>query len=408
MKRIFLNIEIAWHSLSNFKLRTFLALCGVTLGTFSLVLVANLTGSIERKSKIEVDKLGKNLLIVRCGVVLKFGERTRTLSEATTLTKEDAQAILAGSAFVEDVAPATLKQLPVRYKETTLKSVFIMGGTPNIYIMRNYKLAKGVFYNDKDNRAFADVAVIGYKVADKLFKNQDPIGKYIKLSDIYCQVIGVLEELGSDISGADQDNQVIIPISTYMRKIENKDFINIIYVRGVSDEVFDKAKNDIEEILRRRHKIHPGDQDDFTVIDMKDVMAIRAQVTKIITVLGRLSASISFLIGGLGILSIMILIVSERKMEIGIRRAVGSRKKDIIFQFLTESSLISLTGGVFGIIVGFVFCSLIFHFSKLPYYISLFSLISSMASSFAVGVIAGIYPARKAIQIQPIDVMRSR
>jgi len=408
MNRTFLNIEIAWHSLSNFKLRTFLAICGVILGTFSLVIVANLTASLEKKTKIETDRLGKNLLIVRSGVVLKFGERTRTLSEATTLKEQDAQAILDGSVFVDDVAPATLKQLPVRYGLVTLKSVFVMGSAPNIFDLRNYKLKKGAFFTRNDLLGFANVAVIGYKVENKLFKDQDPIGKYILVAGVYFQVIGVLEELGSDISGADQDNQIIIPISTYLRKIVNKDYINIIYARATSDEVMDNARIDMEHILRMRHKIPSGEKDDFTVIDMKDVMSIRAQAMNIITILGRISASISFFIGGLGILSIMILIISERKMEIGLRRAVGSRKKDIIFQFLTESSLISLTGGLIGIFAGFIFCVLIFYFTGLPYSISYLSFLLSMLSSFTVGVIAGLYPARKATQIQPIDVMRSQ
>ncbi|MCL5062628.1 MAG: FtsX-like permease family protein, partial [Nitrospirae bacterium] len=207
--------------------------------------------------------------------------------------------------------------------------------------------------------------------------------------------------------GIDQDNQIFIPLNTYLRRFVNKDFINSIYIQVIDDKSIPNAKTEIEEILRKRHKIGGDKKEDFTVIDLKDVMALKTQATSMITVLGRISAVVSFLIGGLGILSIMILIVNERRVEIGIRRAVGSRKRDIILQFLMESSFISFSGGMVGVVIGFITSAVIFKISKLPFTISLIGIMLSFAASVTVGILAGIYPSKKATMIQPVDIIRS-
>jgi len=261
---------------------------------------------------------------------------------------------------------------------------------------------EGTFVSEEDNRELNRVAVIGKNVAEKLFGNETPLGKNILIYRVQCQVIGVMEEKGVDISGIDQDNQVFIPLNTYLRRFVNKDFINSIYVQAN-----DEKSIEIESILRKRHKIKPGSKDDFTVIDLKDVTELKTQAMDTITVLGRVSSVVSFLIGGIGILSIMILIVNERKVEIGIRRAVGSRKRDIILQFLTESSLISLSGGVAGIVIGFGASLIILRLSELPQVTSLTGLLLSFIVSVAVGILAGIYPSKKATTIQPVDIIRS-
>jgi putative ABC transport system permease protein len=222
-----------------------------------------------------------------------------------------------------------------------------------------------------------------------------------------CQVIGIMEEKGSDVSGADQDSQIFIPLQMFLKSMVNKTNVNNIYVQVTREELIPTAKADIENLLRKRHKIRPGENDDFGVIDMKDVLALKTQAMDLITVLGRIAAAASFVIGGLGILSIMILIVNERKVEIGIRRAVGSRKRDITLQFLMESSFISLTGGMVGVVAGSLLTVLLFQILKYPFTLSMIGLILSFAASVAVGVMAGIYPAKKATLIEPVDIIRS-
>ncbi|HWR90594.1 MAG TPA: ABC transporter permease, partial [Dissulfurispiraceae bacterium] len=388
-------------------MRTALAVLGVFLGTFSLVVVSNVSESLSVKTKQEIANLGENLLIVRSGIVRRFGSGTRLLSEATTLTIADAQAIMEGTGLLQDVSPSGNKPFPVRYGSVVLRAVLVTGVTPNYSHIRNFHVQEGSFITDRDNENVAKVAVIGRRVAEKLFGDENPIGRHILIFRVPCQVVGIMEEKGVDVSGVDQDNQIFIPLNTYLRRFVNKDFISGIAVQVVDEQSIPAAKRAIEDILRKRHKIRSDQKDDFTVIDLKDVMVLKTQATETITVLGKIAAAVSFLIGGLGILSIMILIVNERRVEIGIRRAVGSRKRDIITQFLLESSFISLCGGIVGVIVSFITTVLVFVISDLPMTISPMGLFLSFLSSVTVGILAGIYPSKKATMIQPVNIIRS-
>lgn len=407
MRRIFLNLKIAWRSLCKFRIRTFLALLGVFLGTFSLIVVSNLSMSLSKKTEMEIESFGKNLLIIRSGVVRRVATGTVLLSEATNLTISDAMAIAQGTSLINDISPSAHRTFPVRYGDANLRSVLVTGVMPNYTEIRNFRVKEGIFITNDDYENNAKVAVIGSRVAEKLFEKEEPIGKHILIFRVPCRIIGVMEEKGVDISGVDQDNQIFIPLSTYLRSFVNKDFINTIYVQVVDGDSLKMAKTDIEEILRTRHKITGGKKDDFTVIDLKDVTALKAQAMSMIKILGRISAIVSFFIGGLGIISIMILIVNERRLEIGIRRAVGGRKRDIISQFLLEASFISLSGGVVGIFIGIIVSIIISKISALPLMISLAGLALSFIASVTVGIIAGIYPSKKAIMIQPVDIIRS-
>jgi putative ABC transport system permease protein len=407
MRRIVLNLSIALRSLYSFKLRTSLAVLGVFLGTFSLILVSNLADSLARRGQIELEKLGKDLLVVRSGMVLRFGPQTRLFTEAANLTLGDAAAIAAGAPLVAAVSPASFKNFPIRYGSVVLSAVLVTGASPNYPEVRNFQPKEGTFVTEEDNQQLARVAVIGNKVAEKLFGSENPIGKYLLVWRVPCQVIGVMEEKGVDVSNVDQDNQIFIPINTFLRRFVNKDFINNIFIQTADSEALTPAKKEVEAILRLRHKIKPPQKDDFTVIDLKDIMALKSQATAMITTLGRISAVVSFLIGAIGILSIMILIVNERRVEIGIRRAVGSRKRDIILQFLLESSFISFMGGLAGVFLGLIVSMLVFSLSELPFTISLGGLGVAFAASVTVGILAGIYPSQKAITIQPVDVIRS-
>ncbi|MCE5311944.1 MAG: ABC transporter permease [Nitrospiraceae bacterium] len=406
MNRIFINLKIALGSLANYKLRTALAVLGVFLGTLSLIVVSNLSTALAKKTAAEIESLGKNLLIVRSGIVRRFGPSISLLSEATNLKLADAEAIKNGSVSVSDVSPSSNKSFPVRYGNTTLINVLIIGVVPNYSEIRNFNAAEGSFVTDEDNQELKNIAIIGAGVAKKLFPDQNPIGKYLMIYRAPFQIAGIMEEKGVDLSGVDQDNVIFVPLNTYMNKLVNKDFISSINVRAASSEAIQSAKSDIESIMRKRHKIRQGMQDDFAVIDLKDVTQLKSQAMSMITILGRIAASVSFLIGGLGILSIMILIVSERRVEIGIRRAIGSRKRDIILQFLTESSFIAIAGGAAGLVIGLPLSGIILKLSNLPFSISLPGILLAVTASVGVGIIAGIYPSKKATLIQPVDIMR--
>jgi putative ABC transport system permease protein len=216
-----------------------------------------------------------------------------------------------------------------------------------------------------------------------------------------------MEPKGADVSGFDQDNQIFVPLSTFLKRFVNKTYVSTVYVKVVREEALGRAKRSIEELLRARHGIQAGERDDFTVVDLRDVMSLKSQAMDMIALLGRIAAAVSFAIGGLGILSIMILMVNERRLEIGLRRAVGSRRRDIVTQFLLESSVIALAGGILGAIFGLGASLAVFHLLGYPLVASWPGFGLGFTASVAVGILAGIYPSRRALAIQPVDVMRT-
>lgn len=407
VRRVLLNLKIARRSLANFKLRTVLAVLGVFLGTFSLVTVSGLSRSMALKTKQEAAALGENLLIVQSGTVRTFGMRTRLISQATTLTTDDAEAIRSATRFVEDVVPSSGKTFVVRVGSMVLKDVMVTGTTPNFPRIRNFHPRLGRFVSGEDENNTAKVVVLGHKVASKLFPGENPVGRTVLIRRVPCTVVGVMEEKGSDVSGFDQDNQIFMPLNTFLHRFVNKTYIATIYVRVVREELLSASKGEIEELLRVRHKISLEKRDDFTVVDMRDVLQLKSQAMAMITLLGRIAAVVSFAIGGMGILSIMILIVNERRLEIGLRRAVGARRRDIATQFLTESSVIALLGGFSGSVIGLVASLTLFRLLHYPTATSWLSLLGSFVASVLVGIGAGIYPSQKALAIQPVAVMRS-
>ncbi len=408
MKRTLLNLKIALGSLGNFKLRTALAVLGVFFGTFSLVVVGNLSDSLALKTEQEIANLGNNLIIVVSGQIHRYGPNTPLISRATNLTLGDAEAIAGSLPAAARVSPSGFKAFPVRRGNTVLKAIAVNGVTPDFGEVRNFEIAAGSPITEEDDRLQRKVALIGRTTAEKLFGEENPVGKTILIWRVPCQIIGVMAEKGADIAGNDQDNQLFIPLKTFLRNFVNQENVNIIYVQAASVEAIGPLRRDIEALLRVRHGIRKDMKDDFSVIDLKEVTALKSQAMDLISVLGRIAAAASFLIGALGILSIMILIVNERRVEIGIRRAVGSRKRDIILQFLMESSFISVSGGAIGMAAGLLMSLAIARVLSYPASISVRGLLTAFAASVASGILAGIYPSLKATTIHPVDIIRSK
>ena len=407
MKRILLNLKIALGSLGNFKLRTALATLGVFFGTFSLVVVGNLSDSLAVKTEQEIANLGNNPIIVVSGQIRRYGPNTPLISRATTLTRGDAEAIANTLPAASRVSPSGFKAFPVRRGNTVLKAIAVNGVTPDFGEVRNFEIAAGSPITEEDDRLQRKVALIGRTTAEKLFGEENPVGKTILIWRVPCQIIGVMAEKGADVAGNDQDNQLFVPLKTFLRNFVNQENVNIIYVQAVSAEAIDPLRKEIEALLRVRHGIRKEMKDDFTVVDLKEVTALKSQAMGLISVLGRIAAAASFLIGALGILSIMILIVNERRVEIGIRRAVGSRKRDIILQFLMESSFISVSGGIIGMAAGFLMSLAIAKVLGYPVSVSVPGLLLAFAASALSGIVAGIYPSFKATQIHPVDIICS-
>jgi putative ABC transport system permease protein len=408
MKRIVLNLKISLRSLANFKLRTALAVLGVFFGTFSLIVVSNLADSLALKTEQEIDNLGTNLIVVVSGQIRRHGPNVPLAGRAMTLTPGDAEAIAQSLPAAAQVSPSGFKAFPVRRGNTVLKAIAVNGVTANFSDVRNFPVETGSPITDEDDRLQRKVALIGRTTAEKLFGSENPIGKTILVWRVPCQVIGVMVEKGVDVVGNDQDNQVFVPLTTFLRNLTNRENVNIIYVQAVSSEAIIPLRGEIEALLRVRHGIRKDEKDDFTVVDLKEFTALKSRAMDLITVLGRIAAGASFLIGALGILSIMTLIVNERRVEIGIRRAVGSRKRDIILQFLMESSFISLSGGVIGMAAGFVMSLAIAQVLRYPASVSVPGLLTAFAASALSGILAGIYPSLKATAIHPVDIIRSK
>jgi len=403
--KLFLIFAVIIRIFREYRLRSALSILGVAFGTFALITMISISNSMKEKSRLEVEKFGKNLVVVKSGKVRVFRRRERSITTAKTLKLSDAYFIKQQVDHVVRVLPSFHIAYPIRKGGTTVFST-IIGVGREYPQLRNINVEKGRFYSKDEEETGQKVIVLGYKVAKDLFKNEDPIGKTILIFRVPCKVIGVMEEKGVDISGEDQDSLIYTPLKTAMRRLANVDYINTIYVQVDRKENIPYVKRKIKQLLRKRHHIKKGEKDDFTVLSPDDYLRMEKEAIHIFSVLGGVSATISFLIGGIGILSIMILIVNERIEEIGIRRAVGAKRSDILLQFILESSFISIAGGIFGVLMGVLLSGLVFFLFDLPKTLTFHWVILSFLLSVITGVLAGIYPAYKASNIKPVDALR--
>ena len=392
--------------MKEYKLRSVLSILGIAFGTFALIVMISISLSMKEKSRLEAEKLGKNVIVIKAGLVRVFRKRQRTISSATTLKIRDAELIKQQISHVLKSIPAFTITYPVRNKGTTIRTT-IIGTTVDYPEVRSIHVKEGRFFTKKEEKSAEKVVVLGAKIPEKLFKGENPIGKFLLVFRVPVQVIGVMEEKGVDISGTDQDLLIYTPLKTAMRRLANVDYINTIFIQVDKKENIPFVKKQIRFLLRKLHKLRPEDKDDFTVLTPDDLMRMQTQAIRIFTILGIVSALISFLIGGIGILSIMILIVNERITEIGIRRAVGAKKSDILVQFILEAGFISIVGGIVGFILGIALISVIYSLANLPKVYPYDYILVSIVVSIVTGFLAGVYPAFKASNIKPIEALRN-
>ncbi|NPA53740.1 MAG: FtsX-like permease family protein [Aquificae bacterium] len=406
MKRVIKeNLKVIFRIMKEHKIRSILSILGVAFGTFALIVMVSISFSMKEKSRLEAEKLGKNIIIVKSGLVRVFRKRQRTISSATTLKIRDAILIKQQIPYVKKVLPSFTITYPVRRKGTTIKTT-IIGTTTDYPEVRSINVKEGRFFTQEEAKKAEKVAVLGAKVPEKLFKGENPIGKFILVFRVPVKVIGVMEEKGTDISGTDQDLLIYTPLKTAMRRLANVDYINTIFIQVDKKEHIPLVKREIRNLLRKLHKLKSTDKDDFTVLTPDDLLRMQSQAIRIFTILGLVSAAVSFAIGGIGILSVMILIVNERITEIGIRRAVGAKKRDILFQFMFESGFVSIVGGFVGLFLGLGLLTLIYHISDLPKVYPENFFLFALFVSITTGFLAGVYPAFKASSIKPIEALR--
>lgn len=402
--KILLYLKIVHGVFKSFKVRTALAVFGVLLGAFSLVLVNNISKSLKIKVELEVSKFGENTVTVAAGRVMRHG-KGGFFEKAKTMKLRDVEMVGNKVVGVKDVSPYVKRGGVVRY-EMNNAATSILGVRSNYFELKKLAIKDGRFLNQNDEISMDKVCVIGSEVKNKLFGKDDPLGKTILIYRAPFKVVGVLDEKGSDLNGTNMDDMVYIPITTFMRRAANLNYIDGFEVVITDWDLFESIKADIVEILRNNHRLYGDAKDDFTVINPVDAMKIQNETVSIVTFLGTITAGIAYLIGGLGIFSIMILSVSLRKTEVGIRRAVGARKRDIFRQFLLESGIIGVAGSLIGIILGIVVSVVAFKVADLPMVISIYGLFFSGLMSFLVGIFSGIYPSYNASKTDPINALK--
>jgi len=401
-----LGLRTALRALSAHKMRTGLTLLGIIVGVAAVVAMVAIGQGTRAEVLRKVESLGTNLLVVSAGQLkLVAGRQQQAGAVAITLTEKDARAIADEIPSVAAVAPAQSKKLQAKAEDLTTTTT-VVGTTPDFQAVRNFRPASGEFFDEEQVRNSARVAVLGQTVVVNLFPGRDPIGETIRLNNVPFTVIGVMEAKGLDISGKDQDDQVLIPLRTALRRLFNLTYLSIIYVSARDSQSMGPAATAVADVLRERHRLRPDAADDFTIQNQAAMLETQAAVSSTFTLLLGSIGGISLLVGGIGILAIMLIAVRERTREIGIRRAVGARRKDILLQFLVETMLLSVLGGAGGVSLGIVAAKVVSLATSWPMLIPWVVALAAVAFSMLLGLAFGVYPARKAAALDPIIALR--
>ncbi len=399
--------KMATISLKINKMRSMLTSLGIIIGVSAVIIMLAVGSGASKKIAKDMESMGSNLLMVRSasansgGVRMGFGTKP-------TLTLKDAEAIEKNARGILAVAPYSSESKQLTYGNQNWSTT--IGGTTASYLfIRNYEVMSGRNFVAEDNKNNSKVAIIGNTVATELFGDVDPINKTMRIGNVPFKIIGLLKSKGQSGMGMDQDDLVFIPITTAQKKVFGTAFpgtVSMINVKATDSDILDTTQADITEILKQRHRIGKTQDNDFEIRNLAEMQETIKSSAKTMSILLGAIASVSLLVGGIGIMNIMLVSVTERTKEIGIRMAIGAKASDIRIQFLIESFLLSIIGGVIGVIFGIVCSKAIEAFSTMSISISGFSIALALGFSGAIGVLFGYYPAYKASLLNPIDALR--
>jgi len=401
--KILRTIKVALKALGRNKMRTFLTALGIIIGVGAVIAMVSIGQGAKNEVEERFSEMGTNLLFVRPGS-RQFRGRHREGGSYDTLTAEDAQALVENSDLIQYVSPNVNTRTQVIYSNKNWNTS-IYGVGEKYPLIRNWEIDEGVFFSESQVRSGQKVCVLGGEVNNNLFEGMYPIGQVIRIKKIPFRVIGTMKSKGAS-GWFNQDDVIFIPFTTAQTRLVGIDHVQSIDVSAVNGNVTAEAQEHIEEILRIRHKIAPGAEDDFNVRDMADIQEGASEATQILTILLGGIASISLLVGGIGIMNIMLVSVTERIREIGVRMSVGARERDILLQFLIEAIVLSLMGGLLGILLGVGSSKLISQFAGMETAVSFGSILLAFLFAGSVGIFFGFYPAKKASKLDPIDALR--
>jgi len=401
------SIRISRKQLAAHKLRTALALLGIVIGVSAVIIMVAIGNGAQQEVLSKIEAMGTNLLIVNAGQVQKSAGRQQIRGTVTTLILADVDAIARECSAVKVAAPVQSRKIQVKYGNLSTNTT-VAGTTPEFQKVRNFRVASGAFFTEEENLASRRAAVIGQSVVNNLFEGRNPIGETIRIGRVPFEVIGVMESKGVDLNGFDQDDQIFIPIRTAMRRVFNVAYISTISIQAVNTEAVERAAAQVTEVLRDRHRLNKQQKpDDFTIQNQADLLEAQRETTDTFTMLIGSIAGISLLVGGIGILAIMLIAIRERTNEIGLRMAVGASRKDIMTQFVLEASILSVGGGLVGILLGILGAIFVRIGTSWAVSISPDSVALAFGFSLLVGLFFGVYPARRASLLDPITALRS-
>lgn len=398
-------LKIAIRALANNKLRGFLTMLGIIIGVASVITMLAIGQGSKKSIQAEISEMGSNMIMIHPGGDMVGGVR-QDASSMETLKLKDFEDIVNETRYVSAVSPSVNSSGQAIFGSNNAPTT-VYGISPDYMEIRRYKVQEGEMFTEKEVASAAKVCVIGKTIVDNLFTNgENPVGKIVRFQKIPFRVVGVLESKGYNSMGMDQDDLILAPYTTVQKRFLAITHLQQITCSALQEQYTDQAMEEISEILRRNHKLKQGDDDDFTIRSQQELSNMLTNTTDMLTVLLAAVAGISLLVGGIGIMNIMYVSVTERTREIGLRMSIGAKGIDILAQFLIESILISVTGGLIGVLMGVGSALLVNQVAHFPIYIQPWSVILSFAVCTVTGVFFGWYPAKKAANLDPIEAIR--
>ena len=398
--------RIALKALTAHKLRALLGILGIVVGVAAVLVMLAVGEGAKRDVLGKIQGLGTNILIVSAGQLANVAGRPQLVGNVTTLDLRDAKAIMEECPAAARVAPLQSRKLAVKYGTGTANTS-VVGTSADFPIVREFRTIAGRFFDADDVQGAQRVAVVGQTVLTNLGVGRSLLGETIRINNVPFEVVGILEPKGVNYAGIDEDDQIFIPINTALRRLFNLTYLGSLYIQAKDERAMGTAAHQVTELLRERHRIRAGRPEDFTLQTQAEILETAQETSQTFSLLLASIAGISLFVGGIGILAMMVISVRERTKEIGVRRAVGARRRDILQQFILEAVSLSLAGGLVGILVGVAGGFLLSRMTGWPTAISPLAILLAFGVSAVVGVFFGAYPARRAARLDPIVALRA-